>query len=124
MGKQVVLVADDEKNVRLLVRELLGGKLSIIEAKNGAEAVDMARRHKPDLILMDIMMPDMDGYQACLDIKKDELIRSTPVVMVSGAGYELNKRLAKDVGANDYVTKPFTQKQLLEAISNFVNIPK
>ena len=122
MKKQVLLIADDEQNIRLLVREHLNGKLSVIEAKYGEEAIDMAHRHKPGLILMDILMPGIDGYQACSIIKKDKLIGSVPVVMVSGIGYELNKKLAREMGADGYVTKPFTETQLLGSIGKFLDM--
>jgi len=115
---------DDEQKVRLLVRRYLSNKYAVLEAANGKEAVDMARKHKPALIFMDIMMPDMGGYEACSKIKNDKSMGRIPVVMLTGLGYELNKKLAKEVGANGYITKPFTLEDLLDTIGTFLAIPK
>ena len=124
MVKPSILVVDDEQTIRSLVRRFLSDKFAILEASDGAEAVDMARKHKPALILMDIMMPKMDGYQACSIIKTDQSIKRIPVVMLTGIGHELNKKLAKEVGADGYITKPFTAKELLDTIGKFLGIPK
>ena len=124
MEKIRILVTDDEQTVRSLVRRFLSDKFSVLEASDGNEAVDMARKHKPGLILMDIMMPNMDGYTACSTIKTDQSTRRIPVVMLTGLGFELNKKLAEEVGANGYVTKPFTSEELLDAVGKFLEIPK
>ena len=124
MKKACILVVDDEQYIRLLVRRLLSDKFTVLEASDGAEAVDMAREHKPDLILMDIMMPNVDGYNACSMIKTDQSTKRIPVVMLTGIGYELNKKLAKEMGADDYITKPFTSEKLLDTIGKFLEIPK
>jgi len=107
-----------------LARRLLSDKFAILEASDGEEAVDMARKHKPALILMDIMMPNVDGYCACSTIKTDQSTKRIPVVMLTGIGFELNKKLAKEIGADSYMTKPFTSKELLDTISKFLEIPK
>ena len=124
MKKACILVVDDEQYIRLLARRLLSDKFTVLEGSDGAEAVDMAREHKPDLILMDIMMPNVDGYNACSTIKNDQLTKRIPVVMLTGIGYELNKKLAKEMGADDYITKPFTSEKLLDTIGKFLEIPK
>ena len=124
MEKLCILVADDEQHIRLLASRLLSGKFAVLEASDGAEAVDKARQHKPSLILMDIMMPNVDGYCACSTIKTDQSTKRIPVVMLTGIGYELNKKLAKEIGADSYMTKPFTSKELLDTISKFLEIPK
>ena len=124
MKKACILVVDDEQYIRLLVRRLLSDKFTVLEGNDGAEAVDMAREHKPDLILMDILMPNVDGYNACSMIKADQSTKKIPVVMLTGIGYELNKKLAKEMGADDYITKPFTLEKLLDTIGKFLEIPK
>jgi len=124
MEKPSILVVDDEQTIRSLARRFLSDKFAILEASDGKEAVDMARKHKPDLILMDIMMPNMDGYCACSIIKNDQPTKRIPVVMLTGIGYELNKKLAKEVGARGYITKPFTSKELLDTIGRFLEIPE
>ena len=124
MKKTCILVADDEQTIRLLMRRLLSDKFTVLEASDGKEAVDLARKHKPSLILMDIIMPNMDGYNACSMIKTDKATTGIPVVMLTGLDYELNKKLAKAIGADDYITKPFTLEKLLNTIGKFLEIPK
>jgi len=124
MGKTRILIADDEQTTRSLVKRLLSDKFVVLEASDGEEAVAMAGQHKPSLILMDIMMPNMDGYNACSLIKTDQTTKRIPVVMLTGLGYELNKKLAGEVGADGYITKPFTTRKLLETVGRFLEIPK
>ena len=117
MGKTILIVEDEPKNMKL-TRDLL--KISgyeTIEAVDGKQGVEKAKSAKPDLILMDIMMPKMDGYAACSEIKADQTTKHIPVVMLTAVGFELNKKLAKHMGANGYVTKPFNRQQLIDAIT-------
>ena len=82
-----------------------------------AQGVEKAKSAQPNLILMDIMMPKMDGYAACSAIKADQSTKNIPVVMLTAVGFDLNKKLAKQMGADGYVTKPFSRQQLMDAIS-------
>jgi len=116
MDKKKILIADDEQSIRLLVRRLLSQNYIVLEASDGEEAIDIARSQKPDLILMDIMMPKVDGYTACHQIKKDQATKAIPVVMLTGVGHELNKKLSFEVGAKGYITKPFSLQDLLDVI--------
>jgi len=116
MGKKKILIADDEQSIRLLVRRLLSQNYIVLEASDGEEAIDIARRENPGLILMDIMMPKVDGYTACYQIKKDQATKAIPVVMLTGVGHELNKKLSFEVGAKGYITKPFSLQDLLDVI--------
>lgn len=117
MQEKTILVVDDEEYVRRVVRSMLGKEYVVLEAVDGAVAVDMARSHKPDFILMDIMMPNVDGYTACGIIKKDPATKAIPVVMLTALGQELNKKLAQEIGANGYITKPFSLQELLDTVS-------
>ena len=117
-----VLVADDESNVRSLITRMLGEEYSVIEAENGEIAVNMARRYKPDFVLMDIMMPKMDGYTACKTIKTNPETKAIPVVMLTALNFELNIGLSHDMGADAYMTKPFNQQDLLAMVRRFVKI--
>ncbi len=117
MGKTILIVEDEPKNMTL-TRDLL--KISgyeTVEAWDGAQGVEKAKSAHPNLILMDIMMPKMDGYAACSLIKVDQSTKNIPVVMLTAVGFDLNKRLAKQMGADGYVTKPFSRQQLMDAIS-------
>ena len=121
----LILVVDDEEPLLKLLRvNLTADGYRVITASNGISALTLLEEQKPDLILMDILMPNMDGYQACSMIKRDKSTRSIPVVMLTGLGYEHNKKLAEEAGADGYITKPFTQKELLDTIGKFLEIPK
>lgn len=123
-GRKTILIVDDEKSVRRLVRSMLGAENNVIEAENGELAVQMAQRHKPDLILMDIMMPKMDGYTACRTIKTTRATNAIPVVMLTAVDYELNVELSREMGADGYVTKPFSKQDLLDTVNRFLKSPK
>ena len=123
MKKKKILITDDEENIRLLVSSMLGKDYVVIKASDGSEAVDMARSYQPDLILMDILMPKMDGYTACNKVKKDPLTRAIPVVMLTAVDHELNVKLSQEMGANGYITKPFTPRDLLAAVDQFLKTP-
>jgi CheY-like chemotaxis protein len=115
-----VLIVDDDANIRLLASNILGEDYIVLRASDGEEAVRMAQGQKPDLILMDIMMPRLDGYSACHAIKKDEVTNSIPVVMVTALVQELNKRLAERVGADGYIVKPFGVGDLRDKVAQFL----
>ena len=119
-NRKKILIVDDEANVRLLLANLLDKDYTILKAGNGNEAIDIARREKPDLILMDIMMPKMDGYTACHTIKRDKAIAGIPVVMLTALGYGLNKALAQEMGAEGYITKPFSPTLITETAERFL----
>jgi two-component system, OmpR family, alkaline phosphatase synthesis response regulator PhoP len=120
-GKKKVLIVDDEPVIRRLVYGIMINDYTVIEAPSGEEAVKLACNEKPDIILMDIMMPGMDGMSACLKIKQDRTIKNTPVVMLSAIGYELNKKLSQDIaGASAYITKPFSRQELLNTVGQLL----
>ena len=118
---KVILIAEDEPKNLTLLRDLLQvSGYSTIEATDGKQGVELAKTGKPGLILMDIMMPIMDGYTACQAIKADKATGGTPVVMLTAMDYELNKELAKRLGAGGYITKPFSRQELLDVINQFL----
>jgi CheY-like chemotaxis protein len=123
MTDKKILIADDEANVRLLVSRALGQHFLVLEAQDGEEAIKIARTHKPDLILMDLMMPGVDGNSACSIIKNDPATKQIPVVMLSGVGFELNKKLSLALGADGYITKPFNLPDLLATVAQFLRLP-
>lgn len=114
MDKQKVLIADDEQAIRLIVSRILEEEYMVLEAADGEEAIDIAKGQQPVLILMDLMMPKLDGYAACLRIKADQATKGIPVVILTAIGHELNKKYAEEMGADGYITKPFTRESLLE----------
>jgi two-component system phosphate regulon response regulator PhoB len=116
MGKTILIVEDEPKNMTLTRDMLKISGYETIEAVDGRQGVEKAKSAKPNLILMDIMMPKMDGYAACREIKADPATKNIPVIMLTAVGYDLNKKLAKQMGAEGYVTKPFSRQQLVDAI--------
>ena len=114
--KKKVLIVDDEPNVRRLSRAILSKNFDVVEADDGKQAIEIANIQQPDVILMDMMMPRMDGLTACHVIKKDPITKSIPVIMVTAIGFELNIKLSQQMGASAYVTKPFSPKELLDKI--------
>ena len=115
--KKKVLIVDDEPNVRRLSRKILSNTFDVVEAEDGKQAIEIANNQKPDVILMDMMMPKMDGLTACHAIKKDPTTKSIPVIMVTAIGFELNIKLSQQMGATGYVTKPFSSQDLLDKIA-------
>lgn len=117
---RTILIVDDEENIRCLVRSMLDKENTVIEAENGEAAVDMVMRHKPDLILMDILMPKMDGYTTCNTLKTTLETRMIPIVMFSAVWHEFNMEISSLAGANGYMTKPFSQQNLLDTVNRFL----
>ena len=117
MDKKKILIADDETGIRLTVGRILDKDYVVLEATNGEEAVEIAKVQKPDLILMDLIMPKIDGYAACSQIKADEATKGIPVVILTAVGNELNKKFATEMGAEGYITKPFNIQELMDVIT-------
>lgn len=109
-----ILVVDDEVNIRRVVREYAEFEgYEVAEAENGMEAVEMVKSEDFDLIVMDIMMPKLDGFSTCKEIKKYKTI---PVIMLSARGEEYDKLFGFELGIDDYVVKPFSPKELMARI--------
>lgn len=119
--KKKILVVDDEKDlVETLVFRLEALGYEALTAYNGQEGLDKARSEKPDLILLDVMMPVMDGYQVCRMLKFDEEFKSIPIIMLTARGQDKDKKTGSDVGADDYVTKPFDSADLTARIKKLI----
>ena len=117
MDKKRVLIADDEPSIRTVVARILEQDYVVLEATNGREAVDIAGRERPDAILMDLMMPEVDGYTACSQIKADQATKMIPIIILTAVGHEFNRKFATEMGADAYITKPFTPQVLQDAIA-------
>ncbi len=120
MAKKKVLIVDDEEPIRQLVSNILAKDYTVLVAIDGEEAINMARCQKPDLILMDMLMPKVDGFTACYTINQDPTTRDIPVVMLTGIDYELNKKLSREIGAQGYITKPFSPEDLRATVGRFL----
>lgn len=121
MGKKI-LVVDDEIHIVQIVKfnlEKRGG-YEVLTAKNGEEGLEIARSEKPDLILSDVMMPKMSGFQFCEALKKDDEIKSIPFIILTAKGQENDIKTGEDLGVDDYITKPFSPKALLEKVAEIL----
>ena len=109
-----ILIVDDEVNIRKVVREYAEFEGYVVtEAENGMDAVNICREKDFDLIIMDVMMPRLDGYSACKEINKTKNI---PVIMLSARGEEYDKLFGFEIGVDDYVVKPFSPKELMARV--------
>ena len=124
MAKQKILVADDDRHIRRLVSLILGEAYIVLEANNGEEAIDVAQSQKPGLILMDIMMPNLDGVGACYLLKSRSETKGIPVVMLTAIGHKLDQEYARDMGADGYIVKPFGAQELRDTVSRFLVNPE
>jgi two-component system alkaline phosphatase synthesis response regulator PhoP len=117
MAKGKILVVDDEVNITQILEFSIGAEgYEVVTAANGEEAIDKARREQPDLIILDVMMPKIDGYEACRILKANPLTKSIPVVLLTAKGRDIDKRLGYEVGATDYIIKPFSPSKLIDRI--------
>jgi len=125
MKKAKILVVDDEVNITQILEFSIGAEgFEVITASNGEEAIDKARKEQPDLIILDIMMPRIDGYEACRILKANPLTKNIPVVLLTAKGRDIDKRLGYEVGATDYIVKPFSPNKLIERINELLSLKK
>jgi two-component system cell cycle response regulator DivK len=116
-----ILVVEDQEDLRGVLRTLLTGSgYEMIEAADGQEGVTKAKAERPDLILMDIQMPVLDGYDATRQIKADPNLKSTPVIAVSSFAMKGDEEKARGSGCDSYVTKPYSPMQLLRVIRGYL----
>ena len=121
MSKTVMIVEDNELNMKLFHDLLEAHGYQTVGTRNGIEALDLARKHHPDLILMDIQLPIMDGYEATRRIKADPSLGTIPIIAVTSyalSGYEVKARAA---GCDDFVPKPFSPRQLLAKVRQYLD---
>jgi two-component system, cell cycle response regulator DivK len=120
MTKRILMVEDTEDN-RQIIRDLMESVgYDLIEAEDGAAGVAMAIEHRPDLILMDIQLPVMDGYEACRRIKADPELRHIPIIAVTSYALSGDETKTKAAGCDGYVAKPFSPRQLLAKMNEFL----
>lgn len=113
-----VMIIDDSKTIRKSAETLLNKEgCNVLTAEDGFEALAKIAEHKPDLIFVDIMMPRLDGYQTCTLIKNNRQFRDTPVIMLTSKDSIFDKARGRIVGSEEYLTKPFTRDDLLQAVN-------
>jgi len=109
-----IMIVDDESDIlTLLEYNLRQAGYKVHSAKDGPEALDMAERERPDLILLDIMLPSMEGTEVCRRLKGDERTSKIPVIMLTAKGEEVDRIVGLELGAEDYITKPFSPRELV-----------
>jgi two-component system, OmpR family, alkaline phosphatase synthesis response regulator PhoP len=117
---KLILVVDDEPHImKLLSFSLTSHGYDVIEATDGLTAVELAKDRQPDLILLDIMMPALNGYDACRRIKADPSTADIPVFMLTAKTQATEKAAGAEAGANDYICKPFTPRDLVARVEAF-----
>ncbi len=122
MTAQILVVDDVPANVKLLEAKLAGEYYDVLTAKDGHEAIKVAQEKKPDLILLDVMMPGIDGFETCKRMKKDESISHIPVVMVTALSEQADRVRGLDSGADDFLTKPINDMALFARVKSLVRI--
>ncbi|WP_420140806.1 response regulator [Sphingomonas sp.] len=119
-----ILLADDNADMRDYVRRLLAGRYQVETAGNGREALDSLRRGRPDLLLTDVMMPEMDGFELLHHVRRDEDLRDLPVVMLSARAGEEAQVEGLEAGADDYLVKPFSARELVARVSTTLEMAR
>ncbi len=118
----LILIIDDNDDMRLYLREVLSEQYRLAEASNGKQAWEYAKEHAPDLVLSDVMMPEMDGHELCHKLKTDEHTSHIPVILLTARAGEKAKVEGLETGADDYVTKPFSTEELRARIHNLIEL--
>jgi len=114
---KLILIVEDQEDLRGVLRDLLSGSgYAVVEAADGQDGVAKAKSERPDLILMDIQLPVIDGYEATRQIKVDPILAKTPIIAVSSFAMKGDEEKARAAGCDHYVTKPYSPLQLLRTI--------
>jgi two-component system, cell cycle response regulator DivK len=120
MPKTVLIVEDNELNMKLFHDLLQANGFDTIETRNGIEALDLARKHKPDLILMDIQLPEVSGLEVTKWIKEDDELKSIPVIAVTAFAMKGDEERIREGGCEAYLSKPISVAKFLETVRHFV----
>jgi len=120
MAKRILVVDDEVQLVEMVKMRLEASGYEILSAYNGQEALDKARDEKPDLIILDLMLPKLDGYKVCRMLKFDEKYKSIPIILFTARVQKSDKEIGTQVGADAYITKPFEPQVLLSKIKELL----
>jgi two-component system phosphate regulon response regulator PhoB len=119
--KPKILVVDDEPDaLELIAFNLKNAGLEVLTAENGDQALRLARSQLPDLILLDLMLPEVDGLEVCKILRRDAATSAIPIIMVTAKAAEMDRVLGLELGADDYVTKPFSPRELVLRVKNLL----
>ncbi|MFH1287114.1 MAG: response regulator [bacterium] len=124
--KKAILIADDEPYIRSLLEETLeeiGDKgVSIYIAENGEIGLELALAHEPNLIFLDVMMPKMNGYEMCAAVRKKHKLEDMHIIMLTAKGQEIDRQRGMDIGANEYLTKPFDPDEIVAKANKILGL--
>jgi len=120
MSKKILVIDDETELLKALTIRLKTSGYEVITAQDGQEGLEKAKSSNPDLIVLDILMPKMDGYEVCRLLKFDEKYKSIPVIMLTAKAQDIDKAMGKKVGADDYITKPFETQDLVDKIKKYI----
>ena len=120
-NKTILIIEDDVLNMKLLRSILQLNNFAVLEAENGETGIQLAREHKPDMILMDIQLPGMDGVEATKRILNDCELKNTPIIAVSSLAMESDKNYAYTAGIKEYLTKPINKENLVNTINKYLS---
>jgi len=112
-----ILIAEDDEMVRRIIKEVLQDDYELYFAEDGSEALQLAEKHKPDLLLLDIMMPEKNGFEVCRELRKDEEMQKLIIIMVTALSDKDSEKMGLKAGADDFITKPFNPIDLRTKVS-------
>ncbi|HTN47871.1 MAG TPA: response regulator [Burkholderiaceae bacterium] len=119
--KNKVLIADDEPNILISLEYLMKREgYSVSVARDGAEALDAIRREHPTLVLLDVMMPGKTGFEVCQEVRADDELKDTLILMLTAKGRDTDVAKGVALGADDYITKPFSTKELVQKVRDLL----
>jgi DNA-binding response OmpR family regulator len=122
---QTILVVDDERNIRnILDFSLVAEGYRVISAADGQETLQLAATEKPDLVILDVMMPNMDGFTICRLLKEDRRTADIPVILLTAKNSRSDRQRGLQVRADDYMTKPFSPQKLVAKVQSLLGVPK
>ncbi len=125
VDKRRILLVDDEPNiVKIISRRLMAEGFEVSVAMDGIIALEKARAEKPNLILLDVMLPKLSGYDVCRQLKQDMRYKNIPIIMLTALAHESDEEFGLEVGADAYIRKPFKAQQLLQKIEELISSHK
>jgi DNA-binding response OmpR family regulator len=121
MGPKKILIADDEPNIQISLEFLMKREgYAVVLARDGQEALDAVLRERPDLVLLDVMMPLKSGFDVCHEVRANETVKDTPIVMLTAKGRDTDVAKGLALGASAYMTKPFSTRELVQKVQSLL----
>jgi len=121
MAKKNILIIEDEENIANAQKLILQDEFNVYHAKDGKEGLEKAKKLKPDLIILDLMMPKIDGIEVCRRIRADKSLASLKIIMVTAKDKPMDESTGMEIGADDYIMKPFEAEELRHVVNQVLN---